>query len=476
MKTERRSKRVIPILILLSTLLFVGCFDDILYESETTGSVVGKVVQKDSGAFVFIHQGGGRGDGGFADPSDGTFQFDDLPMGNYVLEVRAPDFATYTMPVIVDGGRITYVGEISLSKTPNIVSSYYPTDDAEVVLIKEDNSSNLFISIQFSTEMDRASIEESFSISPEVEGTFQWNQYIESPYGARQYDWASDEKTPEAGGYAPESAQITTYSHVHAFTFLFSPKDAFPDTTYHITLSTAAHDTAGSPLELPLAFSFRTIQAASSLPHIQTNPYDGQTNVAPICPNGIQIAFPRRMDQDSVEEQLTIFPDIVPILIWPEGNQLTIWTGGLLKADTPYTIRISGEAKDLDGEPLGEDFAFSFTTQAVQVVYTTPRNGELFVDPQPEIELWFNTYMSKASVEDAFEIEPAVSGRFDFVQREIYERGRKRWVIEKDKIKFIPSEKLTSDTKYTITLDDTAVDSYGSKLTPYTFSFITRPE
>ena len=471
-----KSKKKPAALFLLCTLLFAGCFDEILYESETTGSVVGKVVQKDSGAVVLVHQGPPRGDAVFADPSDGTFQFDDLPMGNYVLEVRAPGFATYTMPVIVDGGRITYVGEIVLSKTPNIVSSYYPTDDAEVVLIKEDNWSNLFISIQFSTEMDRASVEEALSISPDVEGAFQWNQSVESPYEPGRYDWKSDESASGAGGYTPEGAQITTYSHVHAFTFLLSPQDAFPDTTYHITLSTTARDTAGNPLELPLTFSFRTIQAASSLPHIQTNPYDGQADVPPICPNGIQIAFPRRMDQASVEEHLTISPDTDPILIWPEGNQLTIWTGGLLKAESTYTIRISGEAKVLDGESLGEDFTFSFTTQAVQVSYTTPRNGELFVDPQPEIELWFNTYMSKASVEDGFKIEPAVSGRFDFVQREIYERGKKRWVIEKDKIRFVPSDELSPNTKYTITLDETAVDSYGSSLTPYTFSFITRPE
>ena len=464
------SKMKVAALILLCAVLFAGCFDEILYESETTGSVVGKVVQTDSGALVLIHQGGPpSGDAVFADPSDGRFQFYDLPMGNYVLEVRATDFATYTMPVIVDGGRITYVGEISLSKTPHIVSSFAPTDDAEVVLVKGDNSSNLFISIRFSTEMDRASIEDALSISPEVEGIFQWNQYTESRYTQGQYDWKSE-------ATASEGAQITTYSHVHAVTFLFSPKDSFPDTTYHIALSTTACDTAGTPLELPLAFSFSTIQAASSLPSIQTDPYDGQTNVAPIRPNGIRIAFPRRMDPASLEEHFTISPDTDPILIWPEGNQLTIWTGGLLMADTTYTIRINGAAEDLDGEPLGEDFSFSFTTQSVQVVHTLPANGALFVDPQPEIELHFNSWMSKASVEDAFRIEPEVSGRFEFMQRKEYYSGGSRWVVEKHKIEFTPSEKLIPNTKYTITLDETAVDSYGSRLTPYSYSFIIRPE
>ena len=465
-----KSRKAIAALILLCTLLFAGCFDEILYESETTGSVVGKVVQKDSGALVLIHQGGPpSGDALFADPSDGRFQFDDLPMGNYVLEVRAPDFATYTMPVIVDGGRITYVGEISLSETPGMVSSYYPQDDSEIVLIKGDNRSNLYMSIQFSTEMDRASIEDALSISPEVEGRFQWNQYTQRYYTQGQYDWKSE-------ATASEGAQITTYSHVNSFTFLFSPKSSFPDTTYHITLSATARDTAGTPLEVPLAFSFSTIQAASSLPCIQTNPYDGQTDVAPICPTGIRIAFPRRMDPTSVEERFTILPDTDPILIWPEGNQLTIWTGGLLMADTTYTIRISGEAEDLDGEPLGENFEFSFTTQSVRVVHTIPTNGELFVDPQPRIELWFNSWMSKGSVEDAFRIEPEASGRFEFMQRKEYYSGGSRWVIEKHKIEFTPSEKLIPNTKYTITLDDTATDSHGSRLTPCTFSFIIRPE
>jgi hypothetical protein len=467
MKTELRSKSVIPILILLCTALLAGCFDEILYESETTGSIVGKVVQIDSGAKVRVRQAVPV-DSTSIDPADGTFQFDDLPIGNYVLEVEAPDFCIYTMAVVIDGGRVTYIGEISLSKTPGMVSFYSPQDNAEVVLIKGDNSSNLSISIHFSSEMGRESVEQALSISPPVEGTFRWNQYT--------YQLQHDEYWDTGAGYTHEGAQITTYSHVHSFTFLFSPKDSFPDTTYHVTLSTTACDTAGTSLERPLTFSFSTIQASYSLPSLQSTPYDGQTNVPPICPNGIRITFPRRMDQGSVEEHFTILPDTDPIFIWPEGNQLTIWTGGLLQADTTYTIQINGAAKDLDGEPLGEDFAFSFSTEAVQVVYTNPRNGALFVDPQPEIEFRFNSWMSKASVEDAFRIEPEVSGRFEFMLRKEYYSGGTRWVIEKDRIKFIPSESLSPNAKYTITLDDTAVDSYGSKLTPCALCFITRPE
>ncbi|MCK4416948.1 MAG: Ig-like domain-containing protein, partial [Candidatus Latescibacteria bacterium] len=113
------------------------------------------------------------------------------------------------------------------------------------------------------------------------------------------------------------------------------------------------------------------------------------------------------------------------------------------------------------------------------VVSTTPRKGELFVDLEPqilEIIIQFNTWMSKESVKKCFKIEPEVSGTVSFVTRKEYRNGREYTVIEKDKIKFVPGRRLLPNTKYTVTLDAMAVDLYGTKLTPYTFSFITRPE
>jgi hypothetical protein len=470
MKSEMRIQ--IIAIMLLCAVISVGCSDKIFYESKTTGSIVGKVVQSDSGAEVTVSQGVPV-DSTSIDPANGMFRFDELPAGNYVLEIETAEFSLHTIPnVVVDGGRVTYVGEIPLSKTPAVVLSYYPENRSEIVLEKRDNWSNLFISIRFSREMDRKSVEEALSIIPSVEGTFEWNTY-------GTYWWGGEFRSDATGGTVREGAQITTYSHINSFTFRFSPKSSFSDTTYYVTLSTAACDTAGNHLDLPLQFSFKTIQASYSLPYIQTDPYDGQMDVPLICLNGIRITFPKRMKKNSVEELLTISPDTDPTLIWPEDNQLTIWTGGLLMADTTYTIKIDGSALDLDGEQLGEDFEFSFTTQPVQVVSTTPRKGELFVDFESgimEIIIQFNTWMSKESVKKAFEIEPEVSGTFSFVERKEYRHGKEYTVIEKDKIKFVPGRRLLPNTKYIVTLDAVAVDLYGAKLTPYTFSFITRPE
>ncbi len=465
MKSEMR---IIAITLLCAALL-VGCSDKIFYESKTTGSIVGKVVQNDSGAKIRVSQGVPV-DSTSIDPSNGMFRFDELPAGNYVLEIETLDFSLHTIPnVVVDGGRVTYIGEIPLSKNVPVVLSYYPGNGSEIVLEKGNNWSNLFISIRFSREMDRKSIEDALSISPSVEGLFEWNEY-------RTYWWGEGYRSWKDAAEAAGGAQITTYSHINSFTFLFSPKDSFSDTTYYVTLSTTACDTAGNHFDLPFRLSFKTIQASYSLPYIQTDPYDGQMDVPLICLNGIRITFPKRMDEDSVEELLTISPDTDPTLIWPEDNQLTIWTGGVLTADTTYTIKIDGSAHDLDGEKLGEDFEFSFTTQAVQVASTIPRKGELFVDLKPEIVMQFNTWMSKKSVKEGFKIEPEVVGEFSFVERKEYRYGREYTVIEKDKIKFVPGRRLLPNTKYTITLDPPAVDLYGTELTPYIFSFITRPE
>jgi hypothetical protein len=236
-----------------------------------------------------------------------------------------------------------------------------------------------------------------------------------------------------------------------------------------VTLSTAAHDTADNYLRFPLKYSFSTIQSSSTLNGIQTSPSHGDINVELVSHSGIQMTFPRNMDASTTEAAITIIPEMDHIFIWPAYNQLTIYTGGSFYADTTYNIKIDSTAEDLDGVKLGHPFEFSFETAGIGIRSTHPRNGQLFVDLEDDITMYFNTYMVRSSLQNRFHIEPAISGNLQW--------GTSHSTNNKTALTFFPYGSFKPNTKYTVTIDAGAEDLFGSKMKEeYQFSFITRPE
>jgi len=449
--------------ILLMVLLFTTCEQNYYYEADPRffndamhGNIIGKVIQTNSKAIIVVSQVNPV-DSVVINPIDGSFEINNLPIGNYDLIIKAKNYRIYKMcNVMIQGGGSTYIGKVDLSTVPDLLSSHYPEDQGEVVY--NNRYSRLTISMTFTQPMDRESVEEAFSMDPPTEGIFYWGQYSTAP------NWIYYGEAMGIHGF-DAGATITTYSKITSFSYQVSQKDSYTDTTYNVTLSTTARDTAGNHLRFPLEFSFRTIQSSSTINGIQTIPYHGDVDVNLISHSGIQIIFPRNMDQRSTEEAIHIMPATDIIFIWPQKNTLTIYTGGAFKADTKYTITISSNAKDLDGNRLGNPFSFYFSTASVGVSNTSPINGELFVSPSTDIRITFNTYMVKSSVQDALIISPYVSGTLNWYND------------SKTLMEFNPSQSLKNNTKYTVTIGTNARDIFGSSLKEaYIFSFITRPD
>ena len=450
-------------MLILSVIFFTTCEENNYYNTDPRwfndamhGNIIGKVLQKSSKAWVVISQVHPV-DSVMVNSSDGSFEIPDLPIGNYDVSIKADKYRIYKLcNVMVQGAGNTYIGEIDLSTVPDLVSSHYPEDLDEIVY--DNRYSRLTISVIFTRPMNRLSVEKAFSTDPPTEGIFHWGQYSTAPSRTYYTDKA------ENWGY-DAGATITTYSKITAFSYQVAQKDSYTDTTYTVLLSTQARDTAGNHLRFPLEFSFSTIQSASTQNAILTYPSHGDNAVDLISSGGIQITFPRNMEPVSTENAVNFSPASDIIFIWPYYNQLTVYTGGVLHADTDYTIGIDSTAMDMDGIRLGHQFTFSFHTASVSVTSTSPRNGEVFVSPATPIYLYFNTYMLKSSVQNAFKIEPAVSGSLDWYNN------------SKTTMRFNTSQNFQYNTKYTVTIGTQAKDIYGSVLKePCVFSFITRPE
>ena len=450
-------------LLLFLLFLLVSCeeknyyYDEIyIHDNITKGSIIGKVAQVTSNAKVYVSQIN-KVDSVVISPIDGAFKLNNLPIGNYDLSVKADNFRIYQLSnVMVQSAGNTYVGEIDLSTIPDLVSSHYPKDMDEIVY--NNLYSRLTISVIFTRPMNRESVEKAFSTEPATEGIFHWGQYSTEPNRLYYTDWEKN------WGYDP-GATITTYSKITAFSYQVAQKDSYMDTTYTVKLSTQAEDTSGNALRFPLAYNFSTIQSSSTQNAILTAPSHGDREVDLLSAQGIQITFPRNMDAATTEAAVTISPATDAIFIWPAHNQLTIYTGGVLRADTKYDIAIGAAAEDADGVALGTPFSFAFETTSVGFTNTSPRNGEVFVSPTGKIYLYFNTYMQKSSVQSAFSINPAVSGALD------WHNSSKTVMV------FTPNQNLQGNTKYTVTIGAGAKDLNGTMLNaPYMFSFIVRPD
>lgn len=432
--------------------------DPRFFNDAMHGHIVGKVLQTSSNAIVIASQVNPV-DSAEIDPSDGSFAIENLPIGNYDLTIKAEKYRIYKhCNIMIEGAGTTYIGEIDLSTVPDLVTYHYPDDKEEIAF--NNRFSSLTISITFSQPMDRESVEKAFSTEPETEGIFYWGQYSSAP-SWKYFEYSTDYVS---GGFEP-GATITTYSKITSFSYKVAQKDSYTDTTYNVTLSTLAEDTAGNHLRFPLEFSFSTVQSSSTINGIQTNPSHGDIYVDLIANSGINITFPRNMDQTSTENATHIIPDTDIIFIWPQRNQLTIYTGGAFLADTTYVVTIDSTALDLDGAKMGNDFSFSFSTASVGINYTYPNNGELFVSLSNNIRLTFNTYMVKSSVKEAFDITPNVSGTLSW------------YYDSKTVLEFMPYGSFKSNTKYTVTIGTEAHDIFGTHMKePYVFSFITRPD
>jgi len=454
-----RAYKFVYVLVMSLLLLLLSCtkeIERIIYQDDPDyGKIVGIVVEKDSQAKVYVRQALFI-DSTSIDPQNGAFEIDSLQAGNYDVLIIAPGYGTFkSSNVFVFANSVAYVGKISLPRLPDLIHSHFPDNQAEIPI---SSYTTLSIIINFTRPMDRQSVQNAFATVPASEGTFHWSQSIYNPNQWWYWDrWAGNE--PAIPVELP--AEISTFTHIRCMQYVMRKADTVPDVNYTVILSTIACDSAGNPLSFPLEFSFRTIESTYTQTSILTDPENGAENVGLSNNHSIYIMFPKRMNERSVEQAISMIPNTDVIFLWPAPTKLKIYTGGPLKADTTYIITIDTTAHDLDGVHLTEPFRSLFSTEPVRITGSNPQNGEVFVELQPKIYLYFNTYMIASTLPGAFTITPSVNGTFNWESN--------------SRVYFLPNQNLQPYTKYKIEVKTTVKDYWSTPLKePYSFSFATK--
>ena len=441
-------KKLLSFLLMVCLLLSFTCSKKTYnyYYPQERGALAGVVSPPNSSARVSAWQGIEIAST-YVDTTTGYFKISELPVGTYSIKVEAEGYETYeSKPVyVVYSGGTTSVGGITLSLLPGLISSTYPRNGATDVPL------NAPIEISFSKDMDTASVENAFSINPDIGGKFGWTPGIIFIDSIINFGILDSVVIAEP---APQKAGSTLKR-----TLRFIPSSSLRgNTTYTVMLDTTAHDTSGTPLEEPFVFSFTT----QGTKVVSFSPSNGSTNVRTYT--YIFVGFNAPMDAKSVEDAFSINPSVEGEFNWRSDNKsfYFIPKSGYLATSTQFTVKIDTTAKDTTGNHLSDSLVFSFTTEGIKVEYIYPSDRSWEISTSTDIRVRFNTLMDQASVVSAFSLFPPMAGEFSWY-------GPNNFV-------FHPSSVLASNSFYIVKVDSTAQDLYGSKLSEvFTNEFNTAP-
>ena len=164
-------------------------------------------------------------------------------------------------------------------------------------------------------------------------------------------------------------------------TAIFTPdSELMSETTYTATITTGALDLAGNPLDDDYVWTFDVPDVIAPYV-IETDPEDGAFEVA--VDAEVYATFSEAMNPLTIRPStftLIFLIDAACMLIYDVGLQTAIFTpDSELEAESTYTATITTGVWDLAGNPLEEDYVWTFTVPdqgAPTVLFTVPEDGE----------------------------------------------------------------------------------------------------
>jgi len=262
-------------------------------------------------------------------------------------------------------------------------------------------------------------------------------------------------------------------------TAVFSPAGIFaPNTTYTVTVTTAAKDLAGNPLLANYVWSFSTGMLPAIVPPVvtSTDPADLATGVA--FTKHISAVFSEAMDPMSIS---TATFTLVNTTLGGTKIAGTVSYSGTIAAFTPtanlspsttYTATITTGAKDLSGNALAANYVWSFTTGAAAVIVppivtsTDPTSDATAVVLSKKVSATFSDAMDPLTITAAsFTLVNTTLGGVKVTGLVSYNGTTAT---------FSPSVNLLPTTTYTATISSAVKNTAGTAMASnYTWSFTT---
>jgi ice-binding like protein/Big-like domain-containing protein len=258
---------------------------------------------------------------------------------------------------------------------------------------------------------------------------------------------------------------------------VFTPaSDLLPLSEYTIIMKAGVKDPAGNAMidEYKSTFTTGKLIDIISPTIVDTDPDDKAVDIA--ITKIISVTFSELMDPASllsnfVVTNTTAGGTVVDGAISYLENTAYFTPTSPLENKNDYTVTIKTGAKDLPGNALSANFAFSFKTIALadlppSVTLTSPGNLELLVEPNVIISATFSENVNTTTV---------TSGSFLLTLNGVAVNGSVN--ATGSNATFTPSPVLLFDKTYEATITTAVKDLAGNNLvTAHTWTFKTKPE
>jgi hypothetical protein len=290
------------------------------------------------------------------------------------------------------------------------------------------------VELVFDRPMDRESVEAAFTLSPGVEGSFEWK----------------DDRTLN-----------------------FTPSEPLArDATYEVYVGAEARGADGEPLDGAYYFQFRTV---GYLEVSQTIPAPGSDGVEagsiltvmfnrPVVPL-MAVSDPAAAD---LPQPVTFDPPIDGSGEWLNTSIYVFTPEGPLAGGTTYTARVAAGLTDTTGGVLDEPYEWTFSTQPPAVVWTTPNEEAELVPVDTSVRVEFNMPIDPASARRHFSLKragllgSAVDGELS---------------VEGSVLVFTPTNWLDFDREYVVSVEAGLTSAGGGvgMAQDYAWNFTTVP-
>ena len=240
-----------------------------------------------------------------------------------------------------------------------------------------------------------------------------------------------------------------------------------PNVRYRIILSDRAKSTAGDTLLEGLTLDFDTI---GDLAVSQVSPAPDAQDVA--IDSVITVLFNRPVvplriaeEQPNLPNPLRITPEMAGSGQWVNTSVFVFRPDGPLIGREQYEVVVEADvinAISATGAQLPADYDFTFTVTAPTYDYfalphltTGPNNDYVDLPLDQDFQIVFTQPMDPASTEAAINLADGAGAPIPFIFD---------WDDTFSTVNFTPTQLLALDTRYTLTLSDSALSSYGGRL------------
>ena len=290
------------------------------------------------------------------------------------------------------------------------------------------------IDVTFSEDVEHATAENAFSITPKVNGTFHWQ----------------------------------------GLKLIFTPSAKLPlSTKFHVHMAAGVKDLDGNSQNGTGDITFTTVGAPAV---VSVSPAIGAQSVA--VGSSIQVTFDRLMDTQKVLAGLTLQPDTSYQASW-NGVVLTLVPTKPLQYGTTYTVKIGDPAVDTDGTKL-PPYSTSFKTVDVglKVAALVPAPNVAGVSIYGQIAVIFDAPIDPTSIADAFNITPPVAGSTSAISLPDDTGSSSSPAATSaspgaNVLVFTPDNPLAAHTTYSVTMSSEVKRTDGQVASAQTWSFTT---